>query len=90
MVTASLAAEKNKGSACLAGIFKMACSWLSKWRRRPLYKTTTRLSIEVGKYVFDYRLSSIFTNGVQRFAPTAAHGFVEFRSAHRHLGYTPV
>ena len=47
MVTTSLAAEENKGSTWLAGIFMVACSWLSKRRRRALlYKTSTRLSAE--------------------------------------------
>ena len=74
MVTASLAAEKNEGSACLARIFKMACSWSSKRRwRAMLCKTTTRLSAEVSKYVFVHLLSPIFVNGVQWFAPTAAY-----------------
>ena len=57
--------------SCLAGIFKMACSWLSKQRwRAMLCKTTTRLSAEVGKFVFVHLLSPIFTNW---FAPTAVH-----------------
>ena len=30
MVTASLAAEKNQGLVCLAGIFAIACLWLSR------------------------------------------------------------
>ena len=38
-----------------------------------LCKTTTRLSAEVGKYVFVHLLSPIFANGVQWFAPTAPH-----------------
>ena len=88
MVTTSLTVEKNKGLACLAGIFKMACSWLSKQRwRAMLCKTTTRLSAEVGKYVFVHLLSPIFTNWVQWFAPTAAHvALWNSRSASWHLG----
>ena len=72
MMAASLAAEKNEGPACLAGIFTMASLRLSKRRWRVLlYKLTTRLSAEVGRYVIDCLPSSIFTNRVQRFAPTA-------------------
>ena len=69
---------------------KSWCVWLesSQWqvvcgcrsRRAFLYKTTSCLSAEVGKYVFNYLPSFIFTNRVQ-----CLMALWSSRSAHAHL-----
>ena len=52
----------------LGWIFTVACLWLTKRRVEGLI-----VQAEVGKYVFNYLPSSIFTNQVQCLAPTMAY-----------------